>query len=237
MHIHEGQAALQRGLMELQARTDERLGELAFAQRKTEQALTKLATSHEELAASHKELAASHKELAASHKELAHGQTLLQKGLSDLAQAQRSTDERLQELARTMNSGFGKIYKMMGETVEEIARYVVPHYLEHEEGILVDRLEVQFFTIGESHFEVDLTGDGRRGNEEILVLCEAKRTVDVRDVEYFHEKAKDVAEATGRKVFPVMFGPRCPWRAHPRARELGVLLVPWDYYMSGGRCS
>ncbi|MBI4618523.1 MAG: hypothetical protein HY720_33310 [Planctomycetes bacterium] len=248
-----------RELEEAQARTEKRLDELADGQREMQLGHAEFERDMREAVArlcdGQSRLQEGQIALQKSVRELAQAQARTEARVDDLAQAQKRTEDSVQRLAEAMRLGFarsearmdgidqrigglertmrteiGKLTNLFGQSIEEIAMEVVPFYLAREEGIeLVSELRRDFFKVDGQEFEIDLAGEGRRGEEKFLVLCEAKNSIDIREVEDFKGTVAKIAASTGEHVHAVMFSSRCARRAEPKARELGIVLIPWEY--------
>ncbi|MBI4618295.1 MAG: hypothetical protein HY720_32155 [Planctomycetes bacterium] len=241
-----------RELEEAQARTEKRLDELADDlrerdvrhaefERDTHETLTRLCEGQVALQNSVRELAQAQTRTEARVDDLAQAQTRTEDSVQRLAEAMRlgfarsearmdGLDQRIGGLEKTVRTEVGKLTRLFGQSIEEIAGEVVPFYLAREEGIeLVSKLHRDFFKVDGQEFEIDLAGDGRRGEEKLLVLCEAKNSIDIREVEDFRGTVAKIAANTGEHVHAVMFSSRLTHRALPKARELGIVIIPWEY--------
>jgi hypothetical protein len=126
-------------------------------------------------------------------------------------------DLRVQVAGLSDTIGFG---------LEDIAKVVLPGYLERHLGVHVDDLDRRFFeTGGKEPLEVDLYGEGKRDGDSVAVVVEVKARIHRDEAARFLRKLKVLKPLLEHKVVPVLFG----YLVHPRAAELaaprGVALV------------
>lgn len=206
-------AALER-LAEAQARTEERVGRLEGRMDRVEAALERLAEAQVRA-----EERLSGVEERVSRLEMAVER--LDRAVERLAEAQARTERAVQELAQAV----GRLSDTVGYGLEDIARVILPGYLERHFGIRVEELERRFVGAEGQEVEVNLYGEGQEDGQPVVVLGEAKSRIYGRDVEEFVRVIGPVAEGIREKVVKVMVG----YLIHPSASRLaqqqGVLLV------------
>nr|MDO8061547.1 hypothetical protein [Candidatus Freyrarchaeum guaymaensis] len=145
--------------------------------------------------------------------------------VDQLAEAQRRTEEALAGLA----SQVGRLSDAVGFGLEDIARVMVPGWLELNEGISVGNFERFYVVVDGEEVEVDLFGRGRDGKGEVIVVGECKSRIYRRDVLSFVRKVDAVRRVhPGVRVFSFMFG----YLIHPsgdeEAERYGIkLLAPY----------
>jgi len=76
-------------------------------------------------------------------------------------------------------------------------------------------LKPMFFRLNGDWEQVDLYGEGTRGDEEICVVCECKAKIHARDVLAFAKKLDRLWIHLKRRPVPIMFG----YSIHPSAQE------------------
>ncbi len=208
-------------LAEAQARAEERLSGVEERVSRLELAVERLDRAVERLAEAQAraEERLSGVEERTSRLEMAVER--LDGAVERLAEAQARTERAVQELAQAV----GRLSDTVGYGLEDIARVILPGYLERHFGIRVEELERRFVGPEGQEVEVNLYGEGQEDGQPVVVLGEAKSRIYGRDVEEFVRVIGPVAEGIREKVVKVMVG----YLIHPSASRLaqqqGVLLV------------
>jgi len=106
--------------------------------------------------------------------------------LTRLTEAQARTEVALKHQRRHL-SGLGDV---IGFGLEDIAKTVVPGYLQRHfgidlEGPLGDELARRFFDVNGQPVEVDLYGEGTRDGRRVVVLAESKSRIGGAEVRRF----------------------------------------------------
>ena len=165
------------------------------------------------------ELRAIVTELASSQRELAQAQTRteervggLEHAVEALAEAQRRTEESVKELATQT----GKLSDNIGFGLEDVARVVLPGYLERHLHIYVYDLERKFFIVDGEEVEINLYGIGKKDGKEIIILGEVKSRIYEREVNKFIRDVSKVIPVIKGEVLKVMFG----YLVHPSAVKI-----------------
>jgi seryl-tRNA synthetase len=158
--------------------------------------------------------------LTASVNELAEAQKRTEERVNELAEAQKRTEERLAVLTdrldnltvqvSNLSTQVGALSENVGFGLEDIARVVVPGWLERHENIHVDDLERKFF----DGIEVNLYGEGRKNDSKIIILGEVKSRIYDRDVLKFVDILKTVESEY--ETYRLMFG----YFIHPSAEQI-----------------
>ena len=173
--------------------------------------------------------------LTEAHQKLVEAQKATEEELKKLAEAQKATEERLNKLTERVDKlaesvrelgvkfdelsmAVGRLSDVIGFGLEDIARVVVPGWLERHLGIYVEDLVRQFFYVEGMRFEVNLYGEGVKENVKTIIIGECRSRIYGRDVKEFLEKYSLI-----RKVLPsnvnvvgLMFG----YLIHPSAQEV-----------------
>ena len=222
-------------LVEAQKATEEELKKLAEAQKATEERLNKLTERVDKLAERVNELAEAQKATEERLNKLTERVDQLALRVNELAEAQKATEERLNKLTERVDKlaesvrelgvkfdelsmAVGRLSDVIGFGLEDIARVVVPGWLERHLGIYVEDLVRQFFYVEGMRFEVNLYGEGVKENVKTIIIGECRSRIYGRDVKEFLEKYSLI-----RKVLPsnvnvvgLMFG----YLIHPSAQEV-----------------
>ena len=125
-----------------------------------------------------------------------------------------------------VSKAIGGLSDTIGFGLEDIAKVMLPSWLEKHERVKIEELERRFIKIDEEEIEVNLYGEGRRGHHPIIVIGEVKSRIHGRDVKEFFENFNKIKKAfKGRRVIPLLFG----YWIHPSAsslgKELGIRLI------------
>ena len=146
-----------------------------------------------------------------------------------LAEAQRRTEETIAKLIQavdTLRREVGRLSEVVGFGLEDIARVVLPGWLHRHLGVEVDELERRFFNVDGREVEVNLYGEGRRGDRKVVVLGECRSRIYGRDVRKFYEEVYlPVSSKIGKEAVGVMFGYLIHPSAKKMAEELGLYVV------------
>ena len=216
-------------LEEAQIRTEERLvrleeavERLAEAQRKTEERVSRLEQVVERL-----EQAVE--KLAEAQRKTEERVGRLEEAMEKLAEAQRRTEEKLgklEETQRNLQIEIAKLSDTIGFGIEDVAKVVLPGYLERHYKIKIGEIERKFFRIENKEIEVNLYAEGKKGSKKIYLVGEAKSRIYERDVEKFISENMLFIEKFGEKnIIKVLFG----FYIHPSASEIAkknkILLV------------
>ena len=199
---------LERAMLELaqaQVRTEQRIDELAQAQARTEKRVDELAQAQ------------------ARTEERMGG---LERAMQELAQAQARTEKQIENLARQV----GALSDSIGYGLEDIAKVVLPGYLQRHFGIVLkgklgEELNRHFFHIDGTDVEINLYGEGERDGQRVVVLGEAKSRIYSSDVEEFAHNLAVMDHVLKGEVVRVMFGYIFYPSAELAARERDILLV------------
>lgn len=177
--------------------------------RRLEQAIERLAEAQALTEVSLKELAqaqarteAQMRELASAQQELFKAQARTEAQVRELAQAQARTEAAIRQLARQV----GALSENIGYGLEDIARLVLPGYLERKYGLKVDKLVRGLFLVDGVSVDIDLYGKGERDGKRIAILGEVKSRIYRREVESFQEKLDLVEPQIEEEVVKLMFG-------------------------------
>ncbi|MEW5766429.1 MAG: hypothetical protein AB1797_02210 [bacterium] len=237
-------------LAQAQQRTEERVEELAQAQKASEDRLTRVEQIIQELAQAQKaseerltRVEQAIQELAQAQKASEERLTRVEQAIQELAQAQKASEERLtrveqaiEELAQAqkkteealaaLSVNVGRLSDNIGFGLEDIARLVLPGYLERHLHIFVEELTRKFFVVDSKEVEIDLYGEGKREDgEEVIILGESKSRIYGREAADFAKQAILVEQSLQKPVIKVMFGYYIHPTASEVARENDILLV------------
>ncbi|MHA1699080.1 MAG: hypothetical protein ACTSWN_09605, partial [Promethearchaeota archaeon] len=219
-------------------RTDERLAE---TQKRTDERFDSLSESIRELSEAQKRTDESLKELAEAQKRTDERLTETQKrtderinslseSIRELSEAQKRTDEslnRLTEKVDALATAVGSLSDTVGYGLEDIARKLVPAYLEkHHNIILKEPFQRKILEIDGEEFEIDLYANGVGGEgDEILLLGEIKSKFSMTKLRNFIRTAEIIQEKIKIRIVKFIFGYYIPLIVERVARENDVLVI------------
>jgi exonuclease VII small subunit len=195
------------------------VSELAQAQARTEKRVGRLEEAVERLAQ-------AQARTDASVRELTQAQARTDAAVRELAQAQARTDAAVRELAKQV----GALAETVGFGLEDVAKLVLPPYLERHYGLKLvgppsEELTRRFFEVEGRLVEVNLYGEGRRNGQPVVVLGEVKSRIGGGEVHEFAADLVPLEPLVKGEVVRVMFG----YYIHPSALEAAtgynILLV------------
>ncbi|MGB9661717.1 MAG: hypothetical protein ACPL5F_06820 [Moorellaceae bacterium] len=245
---HDDFTALKKTVEESSSLVDKRLAEvatiladLAKAQKETREETARLDKALAELAKSHAEAREEAKRLDRALAELAEAQKRTEESLTEWRKETREEtarlDKALTKLAeaqaelmaaqKSTQREVARLAETLGFSLEDIARVVLPGYLERHLGAKVEKLKRKHFNLGGNEYEIDLYGEGQRNGDKVIVIGEVKHRIYAREVRSFNKTLSRIVPLINkdRKVIKVMFG----FLVHPSAEEIArkedILLV------------
>jgi len=171
--------------------------ELAKAQRSTEE---RLGTVIEEV------------------RSLAEAQKRTELRLNELAEAQKRTEDSM----RSLSISVSRLSDVIGYGLEDVARVVLPGWLERHLDVDVETLERRFVEVAGKEVELNLYGEGMRKGKKVTVVGEVMARIYGRDVEEFASKVENL---TDKNILKVMFGFLIHPTAEKVAKEKDIILV------------
>ncbi|MEM4303889.1 MAG: hypothetical protein QXQ70_08360 [Candidatus Caldarchaeum sp.] len=159
---------------------------------------------------------------------LEEGQNRLWEEVRSLREGQNRLEEsmaRLQDAVALLTRTQGELAKQVGalsETIgfglEDIARVVVPGWLQRHEGIVMaEEFTRKWITVDGEEIEVNLYGEGMKDGRKLVIIGEAKSRIYKREVEAFDAWAEKIAANISQQTYKFMFG----YLIHPSAEEEG----------------
>jgi len=126
-----------------------------------------------------------------------------------LAEAQERTEKTLNELAmslKRLSEEFEGLKETVGFSLEDIARVVLPGWIERHLRIKVPEMERRFFKVNRELIEVYLYAETKVKSESIAVIAEVKNRIRRRDVESFDKKFSKIKDYLKIKCIGILFG-------------------------------
>ncbi len=215
-------------LAQAQRRTEERVESLAEAQRRTEERVERLEVAVEKLAEAQRRTEERVERLEVAVEKLAEAQRRteerverLEIAVEKLAEAQRRTETVVQQLAREV----GALSDLIGYSLEDIARVVLPGYLERHFKVKIDELERRFFVVDSKEIEVNLYAEGEKEGKPLVVIGECKSRIYERDVESFYSSIEPLLKTIDKELILVLFGFLIHPSASKSAQAKNILLI------------
>lgn len=195
-------------LAEAQKRTEERVEELAQAQKRTEERV--------------EELAGAQKRTEESVEELAGAQKRTEESLNRLIGRVDIIQDRLEGVSNSVG------YSLENRTYESL-----PGILRQEGVEVAGRLIRRYYETRKGKLnQINIYGKGKRGDEEILILGEVKVRPSKKEIEDFLKIAEAVKEAEGNPSVYLIF---VAHDYHPNIerhlKEKGIRYF-WSYELS-----
>jgi hypothetical protein len=171
--------------------------------------------------------------------ELAEAQRRTEQRLEELVEAQRHTEQRLQELAVAQRRSDHHLGRLLGLELERRCREKAPSYfqnilrrirlLEQQAlGLMLDDAVDSGVITPEEKAEallLDLVVRGHRNTEDVYLAVEVSSTVDRDDVQRAAFRAELLEKAAGKPVLAAVAGERLSGPAAEEAAARGVTYV------------
>jgi len=207
--------------------------ELADAQKRSEERLSRLETVVAELAEAQKRTEQRLNELAEAQKrteqrlnELAEAQKRTEQRLNELAEAQKRTEEEIRKLTGSLKrtrEEVGGLSRTVAYALENEAYRRLPPFLKERHGIdILDRM-IRAEIRGE---EMNLFARARKDGQEIVLLGEAVlRLDDLSKLRKVKKKVKLASEEFDQEIVPIIVTHFARKKVFEKAREAGFLVV------------
>lgn len=217
---------------------DERLKEIRVTRKDFDDlkaVVGELVKSHEELVKAQTRTEARVEELAKAQARTEKAQMRTEARVEELAKAQARTEARVEELAkaqarteralRNLTVQVGRLTDTIGYGLEDIARVVLPGYLESHYNVRVEELERKFIEVNGRIREINLYGEGVRNGKKVIVVGETRSRIYEKDVKSFIKNIGRLVDQFDAEVLKVMFGYFIHPLATKLAREEDIILV------------
>ncbi len=215
--LREGQEKLwegQKKLWEGQEKLWEEVKALREGQEKLWEGQEKLWEEVKALREGQEKLWEGQEKLWEEVRNLRIGYNRLEESMVHLEQAVAVLTQTQTELSKQV----GKLSETIGFGLEDIAKVVVPGWLQRHEGIkMMDEFTRRWVYVDGEEIEVNLYGEGIKDGKKLVIIGEAKSRIYRHEVEAFDEWATKLAKAFEEEVYKFMFG----YLVHPSAEEEG----------------
>lgn len=184
-------------------------GELAEAQKRTEERLDSLTQRVEELAQAQKRTEQRVEELAEAQNKTEKRMDSLTQRVEELAQAQKKTEKQVQALAgelKRTRKEIGGLAITVGYTLENQAFKSLPALLLRDYQIKIrGRLKRRYVMDKEGNeIEVNIFGEGFKNGNAITIIGEGKSQLSRRGVDEFIKKKLKRFEGVFDKICPIL---------------------------------
>jgi len=161
-------------------------------------------------------------ELAEAQHELAEAQHELAEAQHELADAQKQTEWAVRDLAKQV----GGLSNALGGSLEDFACDLVPELLEKHWKMQVESSGPEELLIGRKHREIDLVIRGTIADKPVMVVCEAKASVSLKEVEGFLAIVDRLRAARPEdEIRPLFFGYKADRKARQKIVSSGAAMV------------
>ncbi len=225
-------------LAEAQKRTDAKVAELAEAQKRTEAKVAELAEAQKRTEAKVAELAEAQKQMAAEfqrfREETATEFQKVWKAIYELTEAQKRTEEELRHLTielRQTKERVEGVSNAVGYTLEDRAMQSLPSLLR-QQGIEVEgRLIRRYLLVGEVERQLNIYGYGKRDEQRVLIIGEAKVRPSRKEIDRFAELAAQLEADEGLPTVRLFVAYDFPPSIEAYLREKSILPI-WSYELA-----
>jgi len=175
-----------------------------------------------ELTAVVRELAVAQQRTELRVEELAEAQHELAEAQHELADAQKQTEWAVRDLAKQV----GGLSNALGGSLEDFACDLVPELLEKHWKMQVESSGPEELLIGRKHREIDLVIRGTIADKPVMVVCEAKASVSLKEVEGFLAIVDRLRAARPEdEIRPLFFGYKADRKARQKIVSSGAAMV------------
>jgi predicted RNase H-like nuclease (RuvC/YqgF family) len=227
-------------LAQAQGRTEQRVEELAQAQGRTEQRVEELAQAQARSEGRLDRVEAAIERLTQAQARSEGRLDRVEAAIERLTRAQERTEEEVRSLARGLKETremVGGLSDAVGYGLENRAMTQLPALLQAEHGIAVEgRLVRRFVEYPDGGLdEVNILGEGRRGETRLSVVGEAKARLGRRDVDRFLKLVQRLQDhgllQSDRFLLVVSHSVRPDVERYARGK--GLVVIP-SYLLEGG---
>lgn len=140
----------------------------------------------------------------------------------ELAEAQKQTEWAVRDLAKQV----GGLSNALGGSLEDFACDLVPELLEKHWQMQIESAGPEDLLIGRKHREIDLVVRGTIAGRPVMVVCEAKASVSLKEVEGFLAVIDRLRAAQpAADIRPLLFGYKADRKARQKIIASGAAMV------------
>lgn len=181
-------------------------------------------SAHDELVtkAEFNELTAVVRELAEAQQRTEFRVEELAEAQRELAAAQKQTEWAVRDLAKQV----GGLSNALGGSLEDFACDLVPELLEKHWQMQIESAGPEDLLIGRKHREIDVVVRGAIAGKPVVVVCEAKASVSLKEVEGFLAVIDRFRSAhPDDDIRPLFFGYKADRKARQKIIASGAAMV------------
>jgi hypothetical protein len=161
------------------------------------------------------DLAVNVKDLSEAQKRTEERVEQLAEAQSELAEAQKRTEWAVADLAKQV----GGLSNALGGSLEDFACDLVPEILENRWRFVTKSAGPEDLTDGGRHREFDVVVRGEIEGKPVIVVCETKASVSTAEVTKFLKVVEKIrSRHPGQDIRPLFFG----YKADRKARDMIV---------------
>lgn len=168
-------------------------------------------------------------ELTAVVRELAEAQQRTELRVEELAEAQRelaAAQKQTEWAVRDLAKQVGGLSNALGGSLEDFACDLVPELLEKHWQMQIDSAGPEDLLIGRKHREIDVVVRGAIAGKPVVVVCEAKASVSLKEVEGFLAVIDRFRSAhPDDDIRPLFFGYKADRKARQKIIASGAAMV------------
>lgn len=168
-------------------------------------------------------------ELTAVVRELAEAQQRTELRVEELAEAQRelaAAQKQTEWAVRDLAKQVGGLSNALGGSLEDFACDLVPELLEKHWQMQIESAGPEDLLIGRKHREIDVVVRGAIAGKPVVVVCEAKASVSLKEVEGFLAVIDRFRSAhPDDDIRPLFFGYKADRKARQKIIASGAAMV------------
>jgi len=197
-------------LAEAQKRTEQKVEELAEAQKRTEQKVEELAEAQKKTEQKVEELAEAQKKTEQKVEELAEAQRRTEARVEELAEAQKRTEAEIQKLSvslRETRQMVGGLSDTVGYGLEDRIFPFLEEFARREFGIEVDLLDRRNIVYPDGRFDqANIYVEGRRKGRKVYLIGECKARPSKKEIKRFSDALRRMRAHLGAEVQGFLVG-------------------------------
>ncbi|NPA27145.1 MAG: hypothetical protein GXO36_06070, partial [Chloroflexi bacterium] len=202
--------------------------ELVEAQKRSEERIARLEKVTAELVEAHKRSEERIARLEKVTAELVEAQKRLEERQARFEHEITERVSRLESKVAHISERLERLSDTVGYTLEDRAYRSLPKLLAEDGVEVIGRLRRIYLKVRGRQRQLNIYGHGRRGDEEVLILGEAKTRPSRREVDRFVRLIRAVEEQEGVRVYPIFVAYDFPPEIEAYIRQKGIRPI-WSY--------
>jgi hypothetical protein len=206
-------------LAEAQKRTEERVEELAQAQKRTEERVEELAQAQKRTEERVEELAQAQKRTEERVEELAQAQKRTEESIKELTRAQRENEKILKNFMVAfddLKKQVGGLSMVVGYGIEDDLMPLMPQFVQNTYKVKSCEVERKYILYDNgSYDEVNLHIRAKRNGKDIYIIGECKAQPGKKDIDRFGKMLKRIRNHYKSDIYGFIVG----YTYHPEIEE------------------